>query len=265
LFLEKQVEKLRFLLQTQYRLFKAMESLEVQVAVAKINKYAASESGDTVEVIERPHGGLSIVLADGQRSGRSAKIISNKVVRKAISLLAEGVRDGAAARATHDYLHTERGGKVSAELVIVSVDLITRTLVVSRNSHCPSLLRQGDEFRWLDEASEAIGIHRHTKPAISEVALAPWITLLVCSDGVWSAGERRGLVFDAAAYLHEIDTASTCPAQLVADAILNHVLELEQQRPHDDVTVLVLKITPGSDNQTAHGLVRRMTIGFPIG
>ena len=56
--------------------------MEVQVAVAKINKYASSESGDTVEVVERPHGGLSIVVADGQRSGRSAKIISNIVVRK---------------------------------------------------------------------------------------------------------------------------------------------------------------------------------------
>ena len=60
--------------------------MEVQVAVAKINKYASSESGDTVEVVERPHGGLSIVVADGQRSGRSAKIISNIVVRKAITL-----------------------------------------------------------------------------------------------------------------------------------------------------------------------------------
>ena len=63
---------------------------EVQMAVAKINKYASSESGDTVEVVERPKGGLSAVVADGQRSGRSAKAISNLVVRKAISLLAAG-------------------------------------------------------------------------------------------------------------------------------------------------------------------------------
>ena len=85
-------------------------NLEIQIAAAKIAKYAASESGDSLELIERPNGGISIVLADGQRSGKSAKTISNLVVRKAISLLAEGVRDGAAARAAHDYLHTYRGG-----------------------------------------------------------------------------------------------------------------------------------------------------------
>ncbi len=84
--------------------------LAVEVAVAKVAKYAVRESGDSVEVVERPNGGLSVVMVDGQRSGRSAKAISNVAVRKAISLLAEGVRDGAVARATHDYLRTQRGG-----------------------------------------------------------------------------------------------------------------------------------------------------------
>ena len=36
--------------------------MEIQVAVSKINKYATSESGDTLEMIERPNGGISFVL-----------------------------------------------------------------------------------------------------------------------------------------------------------------------------------------------------------
>jgi hypothetical protein len=92
--------------------------MEVQIAVSKIKKYASSTSGDTVEVVERPNGGVSIVMADGQSSGRGAKWVSSFVVRKAISLLADGVRDGAAARAASDALYTERGGKVSATLNI---------------------------------------------------------------------------------------------------------------------------------------------------
>jgi hypothetical protein len=43
--------------------------MELQVAVAKVAKWANHESGDTLEMIERPHGGLSFVLADGQHSG----------------------------------------------------------------------------------------------------------------------------------------------------------------------------------------------------
>ena len=45
----------------------AQQRMEVQVAVAKIGKYATAESGDTVEVVERPQGGISAVVADGQR------------------------------------------------------------------------------------------------------------------------------------------------------------------------------------------------------
>ena len=70
-----------------------------------------------------PTEGLSVVLADGQSSGRGAKAVSMMVVRKVIGLLAEGVRDGAAARAASDALYTEKGGKVSSTLNIASLDM----------------------------------------------------------------------------------------------------------------------------------------------
>lgn len=242
-------------------LIEGMSKLEIQLAVAKINKYASSESGDTVEVVERPHGGISIVVADGQRSGRSAKAISNMVVRKAISLLAEGVRDGAVARATHDYLHTQRGGKVSAELHIVSVDQVTQTLVISRNARCPILMRHQDEFIWLDEPSEAVGIHRLTKPSISEHQLEPATTLVVFTDGVWSAGNlTTSSTIDLPALLTSLDPDGHASAPLIADAILNEALRLDQGRPRDDATVLVLKLVelPVVDG------VRRLSMRFPL-
>src|SRR5512142_1649486 len=108
--------------------------MEIQIAVAKTNKYAVSESGDTLEVVERPHGGMSVVLADGQTSGRGAKTVSTMVVRKVIGLLAEGVRDGAAARAASDALFTDKKGKVISTLNIASVDLHTDTIVLTRNN-----------------------------------------------------------------------------------------------------------------------------------
>ena len=234
--------------------------LEVQTAVAKINKYASEESGDTVETVERPRGGMSIVMADGQRSGRSAKAISNIVVRKAISLLAEGVRDGAAARATNDYLQLQRNGKVSAELMIVSVDMVTQTLLISRNARCPILLRQRDALRWLDEPSEAVGIYHHTKPIITELNLIPATTVVAFTDGIWSAGDRTGLKIDLPKLLQDVDPSDAVSAQVVADAILAEALRLDQNRPHDDATVLVVKILP----LTGEDGIRRLFMSFPI-
>lgn len=237
-----------------------MSALEVQAAVAKINKYASSESGDTVELVERPRGGLSVVMADGQRSGQSAKAISNIVVRKAISLLAEGVRDGAVARATHDYLQAQRGGKVSAELTMVSVDLVTRTVVVSRNSRCPSLLRRGDAFSWLDQPSEAVGIHLNTKPSISELTVEAGLTLVIFSDGVWAAGVRSAEKIDLPGLITTLDGDNLATAEAIAEAILAETLRLDQGRAHDDATVVVLKIMA----QAAPDAVRHLTMRFPI-
>lgn len=234
--------------------------LEACAAVAKVGKYATPESGDTVEMVERPRGGFSIVLADGQRSGQSAKAISNLVVQKATSLLAEGVRDGAAARAAHDALQARRGGSVSAELAIASVDLATRTLVVSRNSHVPGMLITNGELFWLDAPSEPIGIRPNTKPAITELPLSAGMTLLLCTDGVWAAGSRTGSSIDLPALVQRYALDAGAQPQCLADGVLAEALRLDQNRAHDDATVVVLCIRERADSAG----VRRMIVEFPI-
>ncbi len=148
--------------------------MELNIAAAKVNKYAVSESGDTLEVVERPAGGISVVLADGQRSGPHAKRISNMVVRKVISLLAEGVRDGAAARAASDYLFHQRGGKVMATLNILSVDLATETLVITRNNPAPVYYMLRGELVTLDNDSQPVGFYRVYSPCHPRTLARKW-------------------------------------------------------------------------------------------
>ena len=100
-------------------------------------------------IIERPNGGLSVVMCDAIGSGHNAKLISGLVVRKVLGLLSDGIRDGAAARAVSDFLYTERGGKDPAFLNILSADLETGTLVVTRNNPAPVFVAQGDQVECL--------------------------------------------------------------------------------------------------------------------
>lgn len=242
--------------------------LEIIIAVAKVGKYATSESGDTVEVVERPHGGISVVIADGQRSGKGAKSISNGVVRKAVALLADGVRDGAAARASHDYLRTLRGGQVSATLNLVSIDLDSRSLLIARNSHCPVLLfnprwvghTSPDGWQVLNDPSEAIGIHARTKPVMTELPLEAGTTALVFTDGVWTAGERHGERFSIAARTGQLMQAGSDQPQFLADSLLQEAMDLDRGRPADDMTLVVLGIRQDARSDQ----VRRMTVSFPV-
>ncbi len=233
--------------------------MEVEVAVAKVAKWAAGESGDTLEMIERPRGGLSFVLVDGQRSGRAAKAISNLVARKAIAELSEGVRDGAAARAAHDYLYTYKGGKVSATLNIVSVDLNSHTLVLSRNNPAPAILLLPDgNLRLLDEPSQPVGIYARTRPVMSEVDIQPDLMIIVYTDGLSLAGENRGGPLDIAAAVREI-AATSAGAAAMADGLLQRALALEEHRPRDDISILVLRVSPQQGGQ-----VRRLLVSVPI-
>ncbi len=233
--------------------------MEAQIAAAKTGKYATSESGDTLEMIERPGGGLSFVLVDGQRSGKPAKLISNVVARKAISLLAEGVRDGAAARAASDYLYTYRGGKVMATLNILSIDLSTLTCVITRNNPAPVILVRGDQIEVIDEPVEAVGVRRAVRPSIHEIPLEDGLMVIVYTDGLIHAGDRQGTRMDI---LHEVkvlaEGESRDPGEW-ADQLLNRALELDDGRPGDDISVLVAATLPNSPDK-----IRRLWTRMPL-
>lgn len=233
--------------------------MEAQIAVAKINKYASSESGDTVEVVERPNGGLSVVLADGQSSGKGAKRISNLVVRKVISLLSEGVRDGATARAASDYLYTEKKGKVSSTLNIVSIDMQTSTLVITRNNPAPMLLASSKNIRLIEEESIPIGLYRDTRPLISELPLETGLMVIIYTDGLVHAGSRYGETMDIETCLQALIEDEEPSPQEIADALLARALQLDQGRPSDDISVVVIQI---NSHQGDH--VRRMNVRLPL-
>jgi serine phosphatase RsbU (regulator of sigma subunit) len=242
--------------------------VEVQAAVAKVKKYATSESGDTIEMIERPHGGFSFVLVDGQRSGRSAKAIANLVARKAVTLLGEGVRDGAVARAAHDYLYTHRGGKVQATLNILSVDMVSQTIVLARNSHCPIFVVTGQGVKVLDEASHAVGVYRGTKPVMTELPLQVPTTVILFTDGVIAAGQRRGRSLDLPAVVQALCEDCECDARVIADQMLRQALELDEGRASDDISILVLTVRARREKDEPRSLsgadVRRLSLTVPL-
>ena len=233
--------------------------MEVQIAVAKVNKYAISESGDTLEVVERPNGGLSVVLADGQTSGRGAKAVSQLVVRKVIGLLAEGVRDGAAARAASDALYTEKQGKVICTLNIASVDLHSGTIVLARNNPSPMFICRGDQIDRRDEESIALGFSRNVRPLITEIPVEPGLMIVIYTDGLTHAGKRRGQPMDVEESLRFLMDDPNSSPQALADSLLAQAINLDDNRPADDISVLVLRVSSRTGDN-----VRRMTVRLPI-
>ncbi len=235
--------------------------LEIQVGVAKMSKYASSESGDTVEQIERPRGGFSFVIADGQGSGRGAKTLSNLVTARAITMLKDGARDGAVARAVHDYLYGYRHGQVSATLNIVSVDFSVGRILMSRNSQCPFYTFDAQGVQSFSETSHPIGLYANTKPIIYQHEITPAFYMVAFTDGIMGAGNRYGQDIDLPNFLASINVEEHPRPSDLAQTILCRALDLDRGRPADDMSIIVLGVLPKDDSQPR---IRRLDLTFPL-
>ena len=234
--------------------------LAIDVAVAKTNKYASRESGDTAELVERPGGGFSVVSVDGQGSGGAAKSLSLLLTSKAVALIKEGVRDGAVARAAHDHLFAYRHGRVSATLDVLSVDLRTKSVIVTRNSATPMVLGRNGHYEVLSGGSGPIGLYHLTRPTVSQVPLAAGLQVILMTDGVATAGERGGPASIDLASLAAERFSPDLPADTVANCLLDEAIRCDQGRPRDDMTVVALSLTTHD-----HGtLVRRFAMYAPL-
>lgn len=232
--------------------------LEVKVAVAKTNKYSVSESGDSLEIAERPRGGISVILADAQGSGRSARTNSMIVVSKCAGLIAEGARDGAAARTVHDMFYALRDGRVSATLLIASADLESQSIVISQSGGPPVYVLQEGIVHTYDSGSNPIGVHRSMKPNVFEYTMEEGLAIVGMTDGVFAAGRSRGKPWGANELTELIQKHANDP-RFLADCILEEAVNRDDFRPHDDMSVFVMYV----DAYESGLKVRKMTINVP--
>lgn len=255
--------------------------LSIQIGVAKVNKYASRESGDTFELVERAGeaGGLTAVLVDGQGSGRSAKSISNFVAGHCVTLLKQGVRDGVVARAANDQLRIFKGGQVSATLNLLSADFASRSIVITRNSPLPvyigETLIQYDPggnpngivslITALEDLSAPLGIYPHPRPVIVELELKPGLVVLAFTDGISNAGERygQGEKLDLPSLLKTRLPVAAGGTQKLADELLEIALKADQRRPQDDMSVVVLT-THHLPVEDGTAVPRRMSVEITI-
>lgn len=218
--------------------------MKIRVGMAKINKYAMQHCGDSFDIVERPYGGLSALIADGQGNGLAAHHTSSWVVNKAASLIADGARDGAVARAVHDYLYAMKDKKVSCTLTVLSADLESETVVISRNSNCPVIVKTEEYLTVYDDNVSPIGVNRHMKPLVYELPFSPNMVLVSYTDGIAHAGKKyTGSIMETEKIISIIEKNSPEDCDFIAKSILEYALLLDKEKAGDDMTVVVMGLS----------------------
>ncbi|HMM42907.1 MAG TPA: SpoIIE family protein phosphatase, partial [Thermomicrobiales bacterium] len=164
-------------------------------------------------------------------------------------------RDGAVARGVHDFLLAYRHGKVSATLDLLSVDLTSRTVLLTRNSHVPYIVVADGEATVHPGETTPIGVYRHTRPTVHQHPIADGLKIVVFTDGVSEAGRRAGSLLAPLEALRPEGSASA-----IAEALLAAAIAADQGRPGDDMAVVALTIDRAPDEQP----IRTLRMTWPI-
>lgn len=236
-----------------------MYGMEIQAAIAKIDKFSSKEEGNKVEIIERPNGGVSIVMAEGKLAGSRSKGVTMKAVHAVLNLIGEGVPDGASARVVLQRIHDEHREIANVNVSIISCDLQSGTIVITKNNSVTVLIYEEGESRFLPLPDDAES--RQYDPMVYQFEFQLGQTFVLITEGVENAGAYSDNKIDLRTALGSIyeDDNDEPSVQDVADNLLHQAIGHDNGRPRDDMTVVVLKVSPATFRD-----IRRETVSFPI-
>jgi serine phosphatase RsbU (regulator of sigma subunit) len=132
-------------------------------------------------------------------------------------------------------------------------------MVITRNNPSPVVLSVSGVGRILTDASLPIGIYRGTRPVINELPLEPGLIAVVYTDGLVHAGERTGDHLDVLGCLETMLDDEYPSPQMIADTLLEQALALDEKRPVDDISVVVVAVSQASGDE-----IRRMSVRLPL-
>jgi serine phosphatase RsbU (regulator of sigma subunit) len=102
-------------------------------------------------------------------------------------------------------------------------------------------------------------LYRDTRPEICEVSLTPGLVAVVYSDGLIHAGDRTGQSLDVIANVKALLDQDEAAPQEIADRLLETAIDMDQGRPVDDITVVVLRVSSLKGDA-----VRRLAVRLPL-
>ena len=104
-----------------------------------------------------------------------------------------------------------------------------------------------------------MGVRRDIRPVITEVEIKPGLIIVLYTDGLTHAGKRRGIPMDVCNAIQAMLEEQDPSPQELANALLAHAVNLDENRPADDISVVTLKVAAQEEDQ-----VRRMNVRLPI-
>jgi sigma-B regulation protein RsbU (phosphoserine phosphatase) len=192
----------------------------------------------------RAGGDLFDVFRLDEASGGPQRWCVAMAIRQTIVRAYPAHISGPAAMLAHanDHLCRKKlGGFVTAFLLICEPEV--GKWCYASAGHPPPLVTGGGRLRKLDGASRIpLGIDPETQYVEASASLHPGDTLLIYTDGITEARNRKSEMFEVGRIEHLLSTTTDTPAGIVG-RLRQQVTDFQDGQPAaDDQTILVLRI-----------------------
>lgn len=214
----------------------AKPQYQVSYGVATVAKSGSAVSGDTHTVLRTDNGKCIVALCDGMGSGKKAENMSATAIELVESFYRAGF-DNDLILACVNKLLADCGNEVFCAVDMVVLDLYNGLADFIKLGAPNGLVRCGDKAELVGGGSLPLGVLEEMRPSVTKKALSAGDCVVLVTDGVtdcFGDGNKFASVFSGCSFTNP---------QSVAEEILAKAMSVCKNKPSDDMTVMVCKIS----------------------
>lgn len=207
----------------------------VTFGVSSVAKLGNEISGDTHTVTRTDNGKCIIALCDGMGSGDKAEQMSSTSISLVESFYRAGFDNDTILSCVNKLL-VGGGNEIFCAVDVVVLDLYNGLADFIKLGACVGLVKNDGKVEIVSGSSLPLGVLEEMKPSVTKKALVGGDVVVLLSDGVADCFK------DPVSLAHVFADVSLNVPQSIADVILSKALKQCNNKPADDMTVLVAKI-----------------------
>ena len=207
----------------------------VVFGVASVAKDGNEVSGDTHSVLQTDNGKCIVALCDGMGSGDLAEKMSATSISLVESFYRAGFDNDVILSCVNKLL-VGSGNEIFCAVDIAVLDLYNGLVDFIKLGACVGLVKNEGKVEIVSGSSLPLGVLEEMKPSVTKKALTSGDVVVLVSDGVADCFKDATMLASAFA-----EVSLNVP-QSIAEIILAKAMKLCQNKPADDMTVVVAKI-----------------------
>lgn len=207
--------------------------------VAQVTKEGNFLSGDTYSFIELKDSQYMIALSDGMGTGEKAHSQSTATIAMLEKMMEAGFNQEMAVKTVNSMLMLKATNEIFSTIDMAVINLHKAMVNYVKIGCAPSYIKRRDgKIQTIPSTSLPIGILSDIEIQEKQYQLQDGDLLIMVSDGILEVNTQEGENW----LTDYLTTIYTLNPQEMADKILHKALQFTNNRPEDDMTVLVTKI-----------------------